>query len=47
MNEYLHIMGWKKDGMWDREEIGVDVAVISTVTLLFTWSVIITSFWMS
>ena len=47
MNEYLHIMGWKKDGMWDREEVAVDVAVLSTITLLATWSVIIVSFWMS
>ncbi len=47
MNEYLHVMGWKKEGRWDREEVAVDVAVVSTVTLLATWSVIIVSFWMS
>ncbi len=40
-------MGWKKDGMWDREEVAVDVAVLSTVALFATWYIIIISFWMS
>ena len=34
MNKYLHAVGWKRDGKWDRVEVLVDYSVCVSVLLI-------------